>query len=238
MSAYFVIKQLSTKTHSRYDSFFASLLDDDIIVFPENVRILSWNYDFQFEKAYSNYLNIKEIGTNKAQLNVITKRSRSTNFVKDNFCIIKLNGTTELYQRGGISNKFEYFKEIQDELTEENFDMIIENFRNSRAKTHEIETSLFFSWEKDLKDSDKKTFIERVVDIASGTGILVVVGYSFPYFNRKVDRQIIRNMKNLRKVYIQSPEAESIKDRFKAIRDDIELISISEIGQFYLPNEL
>jgi hypothetical protein len=237
LSAYFVLKQLPTKVHSRYDSFFASLLNGDARDFPQNVRILSWNYDFQFERAYSEYTGPEEIWRNKSNLNIITKRSRR-NFIRDKFCIIKLNGSTELY-RYRDRNEVSYYRNLHGSLTDEDFGMIIKNFAYSKFRKDEITTSLFFSWEEDYKDSDEeKTFIEEVADIASNTDVLVVIGYSFPYFNRRIDRQIIGNMKNLKKVYLQSPEADALKDRFKSIRDEIELISISEKGQFYLPNEL
>src|SRR5690349_9205176 len=54
-SSFFIYEQLVNKIDNRYDSFFASLLQDDYTGFPKNVRIMSWNYDFQFEKAYSSY---------------------------------------------------------------------------------------------------------------------------------------------------------------------------------------
>ena len=50
------------------------------------------------------------------------------------------------------------------------------------------------------------------------------------------------NMKHLRKVYFQAPnnDVENIKMRFQAVRDtkDIELISITDLDQFFIPPEL
>jgi len=70
---------------------------------------------------------------------------------------------------------------------------------------------------------------------------LIVIGYSFPFFNREIDRKIIGNMEELEKVYFQAPDAETIKERFQAIRDDIDeklLVTKKDIGQFLIPNEL
>jgi len=70
---------------------------------------------------------------------------------------------------------------------------------------------------------------------------LIVIGYSFPYFNREIDREIIANMNNLKKVYFQSLDAENLKERFLSIRDDLkdnQLLVRKDCGQFLLPNEL
>jgi len=70
---------------------------------------------------------------------------------------------------------------------------------------------------------------------------LIVICYSFPFFNRNVDSQIIKTMKELKKVYFQAPDSDLIKERFQAIRDDIpenKLVPRIDIEQFLLPNEL
>jgi len=75
----------------------------------------------------------------------------------------------------------------------------------------------------------------------SNTMILVVIGYSFPFFNRDVDRLIIGEMKNLLKVYIQDPYAADVKETFQAINDRIDpnmIIPLDNTKQFLLPPEL
>jgi hypothetical protein len=54
ISVFFIFEQSINKPDFRYDAFFASLMDDSGD-FPENLRILSWNYDYQFELAFSEY---------------------------------------------------------------------------------------------------------------------------------------------------------------------------------------
>jgi hypothetical protein len=97
-----------------------------------------------------------------------------------------------------------------------------------------LKSALSFAWEKQDED-----IIDFAVTETKDTEVLVFIGYSMPYFNREIDRKIIRNMQNLKKVYFQSPESESLKDRFKTVRNDIEeLISVNDLKQFYLPGEL
>jgi hypothetical protein len=83
--------------------------------------------------------------------------------------------------------------------------------------------------------------MERVIHATKNTEILVIIGYSFPFFNREVDRQILNSMLKLEKVYIQAPDATDLAERFEAVRDQIDppkVIPYKEVGQFLLPNEL
>ncbi|WP_448529231.1 hypothetical protein [Raineya sp.] len=100
-SVYLIVEQLINKADKRYDSFYASLLNHNYYEFPPNLRILSWNYDSQFELAFSDYTDSKNIDSNKSYLNVITKytydKPRGSKF-----CLLKLNGTTNILQDNGF----------------------------------------------------------------------------------------------------------------------------------------
>jgi hypothetical protein len=100
-------------------------------------------------------------------------------------------------------------------------------------------TTLSFAWESDIYGDDD--IVKISIDTTQNTDILVVIGYSFSFFNCEVDRKIIGSMANLKKVYFQFPNAEIFKERFEAIRDDltgVALVTKKDIGQFFLPNEL
>ncbi|RYZ84227.1 MAG: hypothetical protein EOP04_18405 [Proteobacteria bacterium] len=82
----------------RYDSFFASVLQNSFDQLPDQVNILSWNYDDQFERAYSRYLHSAKIQDEspESRLNVFTKFSNSDRtmyFNHDRFFIYKINGS-------------------------------------------------------------------------------------------------------------------------------------------------
>src|SRR5688500_4407510 len=49
---FFASEQLTMGIDIRYDSFFASILGNTAKKLPERIRIVSWNYDNQFELAY------------------------------------------------------------------------------------------------------------------------------------------------------------------------------------------
>ena len=76
--------------------------------------------------------------------------------------------------------------------------------------------------------------------ILLNTTILIIIGYSFPFFNRDIDRGILNRMKNLNKIYVQVPEKDhnAIKERLESLRSDLpEIAFIKDIELFYIPFE-
>jgi hypothetical protein len=74
-------------------------------------------------------------------------------------------------------------------------------------------------------------------DIAGNTNTLVVIGYSFPSFNRSFDKTLISEMKELKEIIIQVPK-ESIDEvvlRIKSIRNDLLITPYTGVEEFYIP---
>ncbi len=98
---------------------------------------------------------------------------------------------------------------------------------------------LSFAWEDYEFNAPKIT--DKAIVATKDTEILVIIGYSFPFFNREIDRKIIGEMKSLRKVYFQDKSPDNIKLRFQAIRENvegIEFVLYHDVEQFLLPFEL
>ena len=80
------------KRDLRYDGFIASLIKEDG-TFPP-MTILSWNYDAQFELAYSGYYKeLRYIPALWKELNVLNKTYPTEFNPEAPFAMIKLNGT-------------------------------------------------------------------------------------------------------------------------------------------------
>lgn len=235
-SIYLIIEQTINRPDMRYDSFFASILNENYYDFPKNLQILNWNYDFQFEKAFSEYTDNRNLLNNKTSLNVISKFAR--NRINQGFSIIKLNGTSNIINSIG-NNEYQFFLDFEDNLSVKFLEKILKNYTSLMlSKKNILFSGLSFAWEKNYDGNNDIIGIAQ--NKTSDTNILVVIGYSFPYFNRSIDRAIIGSMK-LSKVYFQSPDAEIIKERFLSIRSDISnenLLIRKDVGQFLLPNEL
>jgi len=83
--------------------------------------------------------------------------------------------------------------------------------------------------------------LNRVDKIIAQTDALVIIGYTFPFFNREIDRRMLQNLKPEAKVYIQDKYPNRIKQNFKAVKADIPGVHIElkeETDQFFLPPEL
>lgn len=228
---------------ARYDSFFASILTHDSarnIVMPDEVNIISWNYDAQIEKAFMNY---SKVGYDDAlkQLNFLgASESEEYNPLKSG--VIKLNGTAGFYKRDRThGDLFDFSKHSVDNKSLE----ILSNTLSPGSS--EYETSLRFAW---IENEISKKAIKAASSILSQSDLVVVIGYSFPYFNRKVDRAIFqnvdvinesgyRNKSGRTKVHIQSPD-DSINDvvnAFRSIKPHADVGIYTGKNQFLIPNE-
>jgi hypothetical protein len=233
LSIFFACEQAIKPPDIRYDSFFSSIMERSINL-PENIRIITWNYDYQFEISFSEYSDQKIILHNQPRLN--TQLKNFINVADPGFCIIKLNGTAGLFSQGAYAPFL--YTDYNGPFSKDFIEIITQRYALI-SSTSTFLSTFFFSWEESF-DPDRD-IVKLAIKNTSDSQVLIVIGYSFPFFNRNVDRQIIKSMKELKKVYFQAPDSDLIKERFQAIRDDIpenKLVPRIDIEQFLLPNEL
>lgn len=236
LSIFFIHEQLTNKPDSRYDTFFASILKSYSNNFPKNVQVISWNYDYQFEMAYSAFSKKLDLSENQVRLNVKEKFQRN-DYDVSTFAIYKLNGTTKLLNKNHPYSKFRFLTNFDINFDKSFFKDLVINYYMAK-QTKDTLCSLSFSWED---EQNNLSILNGLTENLSKTEVLVVIGYSFPFFNRDIDKKIVTAMPNLKKVYLQSKEPENIKERFEAVCDrvnEIQLILKRDVGQFFLPNEL
>ena len=101
LTLFFLYLQLQNYPDSRYDTFFANILEPNLH-FPSNIRVISWNYDSQFELAYSGYDEQGEllVGYKNAMFDA-------------DYEIIKINGTATFAKQTSIVT---LRKKIRDKL--------------------------------------------------------------------------------------------------------------------------
>ena len=102
------------------------------------------------------------------------------------------------------------------------------------------ECELKFAWEN---EHYAKLF-ESALDLSRIT-VLVIIGYSFPFFNREVDVALFAKMTQLKKIYIQDRNPENIIETMSEFIDlsgsykgSIEVVSKRNLNQFVFPTEL
>lgn len=238
LSLFFIFEQLRKQVDKRYDSFFAALLTNESLLLPDNLRVVSWNYDSQFEMAFSQYSDDNNILP--SDLKVSHKFFPKYNEIDcDRFGLFKLNGTTSLANKNGF--KIHHFvSSFITGLNTKNFSTILKNFGSAKYLPAEISSILSFAWEN---ENNEEGIIKKVKKATVDTEVLVLIGYSFPFFNRMVDREIIQNMATtLKKIYVQDLNPENILDSFSSLwpedRSLPKIKLINSVDQFYLPPEL
>jgi len=243
LSVYFLIEQGLHQVDKRYDPFFASLLISKSLM-PPNIKVVSWNYDLQFELGFQVYSGDKTLYDSQMYLGHYHKFIN--NFVdsdihENRFGLYKLNGSCTMFGSSPMIIKKNYYPDvIPDSLNAESLEDLMRIYVDIKQNYSKYQCGLSFAWEEDHPNLTK-----GIVEVASiackDTEVLVVIGYSFPFFNRDVDRKVIGGMTNLKKIYIQAPDADDLKEKFLSIRDDFDrssIITLKKHDQFFLPHEL
>lgn len=234
LALYFNIEQKISGLDPRYDTFLVSILNSSSYSFPDNVKFLSWNYDLQMEAAHERIMN-----RGSHDLSFYLFNDEQSELKKEKFTSIKLNGSSNI--RGRFRDLFPLVKNVlKKDLQKEDLDFPMQFaflHLNKGLSFYEGRINLNFAWYQDWEQ------LNKVIEIYNETEILVVIGYSFPFFNREVDRKIIRAMTNLKKIYIQDCVPENIKARFLSILPNwedrnIQIISVNDVSEFFLPPEL
>lgn len=223
----------------RYDTFWANVLDRETegIKLPDNIRILTWNYDYQFEKSFLSF------DTRTDDVVDIFKNLQvwpDLDFDKDKFCILHLNGLAGLHIAGERLDH--YIRQmIKQRFTSQKERIIYILAAYAQYRFHvngvNISPTFNFAWENNAISVE---IMRKAIETVKDSKTLVVIGYSFPFFNRKVDKKIIGAMAGLNKVYVQSKDAEDAKNvisRFYSYSGLRNIEPITDPRQFYIPYE-
>lgn len=234
LSAAFLLLQDEDKRDLRYDGFIASIINEQK-EFPP-MTILSWNYDVQFEMAYSGYYTVERyIPSLWKELNVLNKTYYTEYDETKPFAIVKINGTALFTDSERENLSMGKFKE------ERLSDIFYGGRTESKYKRlwkfinyFYYHNTLSYAWEKSNKVDIELAIKNRVHD----TEDLIIIGYSFPYVNDKIDRNTISNMPSLKRVYIQDPNFEDIKERIESMLPENQKVEFIQKGlkQFYIPS--
>lgn len=246
LSFYFVVEQLfEKKRESRVLPFLTSILEQESI-FPKNIKILNWNYDFQIQLAAEEFIReVYGVSTNgtyihsPALVNYYPQVGhgliQNDDTSSKEFDMIHLNGLAGAFNVNGNSQFLNHFVFPKPE----NINKLIQTLTDAQTSTN----LLTYAWETNTNPAFhiyKRIFHAK--SIASETDILVIIGYSFPFFNRNVDKAIFEAVKGgakLKKIYYQDPyrSGEFLKKQFD-LDDSIEILHIKEVESYFIPNEL
>lgn len=214
------------KIDKRYGSFISAIATkaNGELQLNNNINVLSWNYDLQFELNLQLFKRkrIDEIKKNHGIFPPLYYRENEIASLrkKDRFSLIKLNGNavfaTSEDESHAFTTVFDHFLTSQEQLLElllaewEKFD----NYDNSACRFFN------FAWEANNDFDGRKyeahsALMKDAWAAVGETQILVVIGYSFPIFNREIDNRLFKSMTKLEKVYVQDREPEKIESTMR-----------------------
>lgn len=186
----------------RYENLFRSINNecngyDFKTYIPKCFNFITWNYDFQFE--FSRVLDYSDEGQPQ-----FAKTNAFYNSMGSQF--LKLNGNSLLH---GLEN-IHYTSRLGIDTTDELLYLLFIIFYELINNEQEI-TTFRFSWEN-------KVDLESLAETAQKTDILVIIGYSFPSFNRMIDKAFYLNLKKDCIIYTQGRDMQDsirIKNYFE-----------------------
>jgi len=226
LSTFFVFEQARQNVDKRYDSFLASVLKIDSkneLTIPENLKILTWNYDTQWEKAFYGFCKDK---------------TRVIDYITFGNRLNRLNGYCGTFPDGKLGAAFFSMWETDEDKALQHAIRLYKEYMTAGLP----EPNIRFAWE----DTTQTLFRKMQIDWQS-INILIIIGYSFPYFNREVDRGILKSLSNLQEVYLQYPEGihDSIEERmlssglkFSSSSRRNNIIKITATDLFFIPDAL
>jgi hypothetical protein len=240
LAIYFTADQtIIKKIDSRYLVFFTTVLENSY-QFPDAIKILNWNYDSQFQLASYRFKQEAFILNSN---NSFMQSEPLINYYPGigmysvphetsykNYSLVHLNGIAGYFQ-----DKEDV---VYNTLTEND---TIEDFLDNTIKYIEQNSNLLtFAWESSSHHRISKS-LAIGKEIIKGSEILVIIGYSFPFFNREIDKELFNVLiqSGLKKIYYQDKfrNGDFLINQF-GLSDSIEINSIDKVDQLFIPIEL
>jgi len=244
LTFYFVLEQILLLPDSRYDTFLASILEEGM-TFPEHIKVISWNYDSQFEIAFNEYeqsfgLNVgSKINAKENQKYDIVKINGSARFNKMESLPIMREKLLKKIDASNADHKI--LESVKVQILLGDIVTLYKSFVFYRNPLRQNNTQLSFAFD----DTNCNDAIYHSIDEIMGkTDVLVIIGYTFPFFNRETDRRILHYLKSNAKIYIQdlSTNIKNVRQSLEAVLTDeqrqAQIVEIERTEQFYLPPEL
>lgn len=210
LSFFLTLLQINEELHKaidpRYLGFFAALLEKEEKAkarLHKDIRIATWNYDLQIPIALS-ILSGMDFSRVHYYLGDIyhSDVSKSTNPGK----FFRLNGYA-----GSYFNNKEISAGFLEEIFSDDLDShdkvvkLIKIFEEIRGIAKPF---INFAWDQDpVITTERNLFFQSL----NNTRVIVVIGYSFPTFNRFIDKELFQSCGYLEKVYVQDTNPEIIQ---------------------------
>ena len=222
----------------RYDNLIASIAEKTAngIRLRNHIKCITWNYDLQLDFAIKNYFDSDDYYLNKLKNDHNIHPNHNSYelevgalFDLNAFATIKLNGNafidTDFSNNSNESYTINDFRfrsndATQEEVIKEYINAFAQMFPEGKIKNQEYFRHFNFAWESEIKYTGHKNVLKEATNIISNTKVLIIVGYSFPFFNADIDKQVLKNL-NPEQIIIQDTNPVEIKNRLLSLLKNI-----------------
>lgn len=238
----------------RYKNLLMKVQDDNASRFKikDNVSFISWNYDLQIEESIASIDKIEiwkvaEKYYTYPGYELLNPDLMNRNANPKLFKLIHLNGCAGFYRKIPNNNYTHWCGcDISDPYQFNKFVNLVEqNLYTNTINSNSNRNSISFAFENNhLKENSLKL----TKQIAAATSHLVIIGYSLPDFNKAIDSEILNEMKNLKYICIQNPQAEKLKTKLIGISKNIGYkfemeglkfnLESDDMNEFHLPADI
>lgn len=233
LSEFFSLKQLLLNANDkRYLPWLVTIMNRK--TFPDNVKIISWNYDFQVELAAAKIGDLEDVnhkGTSftyspSMLLHFPTIDPTFSEF--NRLSIIHLNGIAGFAKQKDFKTASIFQNKISGQA-----DKVLSFITNEN-----FQPQMHFAWERAQYHAKLMDHVKTMIE---QTTIVVVIGYSFPFFNREYDKVIFQQLKEekiCRKIYYQDPilTGQQLKSQFN-LNPQFDIVHIENTNNFHVPFE-
>ncbi len=232
LSVFLLFEQARIMPDPRYDVFFSAILNIDWFtpgpILPDNIKIITWNYDLQIEKCYYDFCSGNNV-IDKVIDKVINDISFNQKF------IIRLNGTAGSEFASSVINKA--MQAAFSPLTLEGMGALLDYYFQV-IKPNSPGSGIRFAFESELNNL-MKNVVNKAIKLVKDTTQLIIIGYSFPFYNKSFDRKILKAMEpTLKKIFIQDMHnAVGIKQLISRMVQSQEISIIETEDRFFIPED-
>jgi hypothetical protein len=229
------------KVENRYKSLFSVLLNNiqDKIKLNDEFKFITWNYDLQLEQTFQMFIGDDNFyNLNSLDEQFVFKEVQDEEIINN---VFHLNGHRGFFRDNTIKNDDQEFilnTSIHLDKYWSKLDWLYDSTLRGNAN---FDGYIKYAWEHNLNDP----FFTKIEKVIRETDVLIIIGYSFPAFNRKIDQFLfnILHPNKIKKIIYQDPNGNKdlILNLFKNpdnFNNKIEILNDEKsLKQFYLPNE-
>lgn len=232
-------QKLGKTLDARYKSWFGKIIKGRCL--NDEVNIISWNYDLQIEIGLESvigcsYNSVTSCGSIFPHPLFDVKNVKTTKLALYHELpkVVKLNGTAGVFR---TSERFDNIYISQEEFFDDHIDVLLDVHKEALGRYVNYNPYLLFAWEN---ENTNEVAIEYARKLIERTNVLVVIGYSFPDYNRPIDSIIFQNSR-VRRVYLQVPQKDYntiLSKRSASINiTGREVSCVDNLVEFFIPPE-